>query len=78
MAFLSNATGRDRRSGGPTNASMAGWDAPYFVAISKYLGVTSYDRWESREWTGEEGKDVVSRFRRKEIADYLRKNNKID
>src|SRR5262245_56380554 len=23
MAFLSNATGRDRRSGGPTNASMA-------------------------------------------------------
>jgi len=22
MAFLSNATGRDRRSGGPTNASM--------------------------------------------------------
>ena len=51
------------------------WDAPYFVAISKYLGVPSYDRWGSREWTGEEGKDVVSRFRRKEIADYLRKTN---
>ena len=45
------------------------WDAPYFAAISKYLGLTSFNRRE--EWTGEEGGDVVSRFRRKEIADYL-------
>ena len=54
------------------------WDAPYFVAISKYLGLTSFNRWESREWTGEEGEDVVSRPRRKEIADYLKKNSQLD
>src|SRR5262245_21856375 len=54
------------------------WDAPYFVAISKYLGLTSFNRWENRAWTGEEGGDVVSRFRRKEIADYLRKTYQQD
>jgi len=52
------------------------WDAPYFAAISKYLGLTSFNRRE--EWTGEEGGDVVSRFRRKEIADYLRKTYQQD
>ena len=54
------------------------WDAPYFAAISKYLRLTSFNRRESEEWTGEEGGDVVSRFRRKKIADYLRKTNQQD
>src|SRR5262249_5155437 len=40
------------------------WGAPYFLWISKYLGLTSFNRWESREV------DLISR--RKELSDYFR------
>src|SRR5262249_2541177 len=36
------------------------WDAPYFLWISKYLGLTSFSRWESRESAGAEV-DLISR-----------------